>query len=277
MAKDKNTNKQTTREERYQQKIDDATAIKTALISSINSYDLNKSEDRHALNSLNRAYNTIKYADDFTRIMNIPVTSESKIAEKMIYVAENIDGVILKIQEKLEEKMKMNDIDDMITEAKSLKEINKSIEEATGTLSGIINAQLKNGNGTNRQIAFYRNETAKNNVDIIAKMLKDGKTKEDVYTHFSIDERAYNSVKKDVRNKLFELSKTEIEKNLKAGKTFQDIASELKVDKNALISFCKNHELAENVQKTDAVVEDTKKVPKVEPKKETKKTTTSAA
>lgn len=250
MAKEKSTKP---RIDRRSQIVTEMENRKQEVIDFIASLDINQNEGQFAIRTLANAANAVKYSDDFTKIIHVQISSESDIATKAAFIAQNIDGVIATAQNSVNNLMTKGNIDDAIAKLTTHKDLISKLTDSIESLNNILNQQLSEGIGTRRQLERYRRDKALGSVELIANMIKDGKTKNEIIEHFKIDNASFTAAQAEVEKKIIQDSISTIEESLKNGSRFSEIAEKLGVNLQRLISSARALGLKEiAIQKSEA-------------------------
>ncbi len=189
--------------------------------------------------------NTLKYADPFTRVINVPLTSSSELVQKAAFIARNIDGVVLSIQNETDRLRSGGDFESAINAMQEQKSLTESIVKSIETLNKLINQQLEKGVGTRFQLRQYNKEKAENSIEKIAELLKAKKTNAEIAETLKIDLNALKEVKGESEKIVIRESLDAIKKQVDSRKTFADIAVEMNVDVNRLRSIAAENEIKE--------------------------------
>jgi DNA-binding CsgD family transcriptional regulator len=206
---------------------------------------------------INAVVSAIKVAstiEDFTRIEIVPINSKSESAQKALFVARNIDGVLESSIANIVSSATFSDITLAIKALEAKGDFEGKIVKSLDALYKDVSTQLDNGIGTRYQLLTYNRDKAREQLSTIIKLLEAGKTIEEISTELNISvpgiKSIENEAKAEIDKKIIEAKKAEIKKDIDAKKTYKEIAEKLGVDANRLTAYCKINNLIEYNEKS---------------------------
>ena len=218
---------------------------KKEILTFVENLNENDPGDGFNVRTLAGLVNTLKYADPFTKVINVPLTSSSELVQKAAFIARNIDGVVLSIQNETDRFRSTGDFENAISVLQEQKSLTDRIVESIETLNKLIDEQLEKGTGTRFQLRQYHREKAESNIEKIAELLKAKKTNTEIADSLKIDLIALKDVKGEAEKIVIKESLDEIEKQIDARKTFAEIAVEMNVEVNRLRSIANENDIKE--------------------------------
>lgn len=205
------------------------------------------------LNAVVSATRLASNIEDFTRIEIIPVNSKSESAQKAIFVARNIDGVLESSINSIMSLSTSSDTTEAIAALEAKGKFEKTVKEGLDKLHGDVTKQLENGVGTRYQLLIYNRDKAREQFDKITKELEGDKSIEEISESLKISIPGIKSVENDVRasidKKKIETNIEKVKKALKAKDSYKKIATDLGVNLNRLSNYCRQNGLLEYNEK----------------------------
>lgn len=172
------------------------------------------------------------------------IVTTSAVSRDVAYIAENIDGILESMRNKVTECGDGNDFAELTKTAKEWETAHKEVSAAVEKLKKLIDTSIEKGFGTRRQLSRAASERFKVNIPEIEKMIDAGTAPDEVAEKFNVRvSHVENHISQYTNQKLIE-NKTMIAEKIKENVARTTIAEELKVSHKKLNAFIAEHKLA---------------------------------